>query len=635
MTQNFLGLDGFIWFYGVVEDRNDPYFIGRVRVRCFGHHTGDIIELPTEDLPWAQVMLPVTSAGISGIGQSPTGLVEGSHVFGFFRDGEARQEPVVMGSLPGYPAKSPLVEQGIYTQEQQNQVDRLNGFADPNGVYPKYTGAPDTSQLAVMEKYNPDFHFSINADKLQVARFQNIGTAIVEPMQLASAFISKGGGSFFGLVADIITTAVGRVLGADVLSSAGGVLGGFTNAVKQVADGVSSAGNTMLGSALGLTTEELANATISTESFTGGIVEAKLAVPRLPSGDKLLQKGMSFAGVDDVGNFVLSVDSPETMQELFEGSAASTEFINNYNGAKQRIDAGLGVVEGSVSKVLDPSVLGIRNALGLVETNEEQVSRLNELNNELGNTGGAASQSKLIEVTNKTAGVVDNKAEIIGLAEDGFSDTITQAKTVIGDQGVSIPQKAQVTKSGITKLMNNFIGANKDSWSMPEPPQDDGTYPKRHVYETESGHTMMYDDNDDRRTIQQRHASGSQYLIYNDGTKLDHIVSDHIIGVEGTSYTNIQEDQIVSLNGRYKIFVNKDEERDNNYDIVVGKNANINIQVDKGDLNINILDGRINANCSDNFNMIVGGDTNLITQGDYTINAGGEITLQGDKIFLN
>ena len=183
--------------------------------------------------------------------------------------------------------------------------------------------------------------------------------------------------------------------------------------------------------------------------------------------------------------------------------------------------------------------------------------------------------------------------------------------------------------------MNNFIGANSDSFSMPGPPAGSDTFPKRHVMETESGHIMMYDDNTDSRTIQQRHATGTQYMVFNDGTKLDHIVSDHIIGVEGTSYTNIQEDQIVTLNGRYKIFVNLEEKRDNNYDIVVGKNANINIQVDKGDININVLDGRINANCSDNFNMIVGGDTNIITQGDYTVNAGGEITLQGEKIYLN
>ena len=30
----FMGQDGFIWFTGVVEDRNDPDSLGRVRVLC-------------------------------------------------------------------------------------------------------------------------------------------------------------------------------------------------------------------------------------------------------------------------------------------------------------------------------------------------------------------------------------------------------------------------------------------------------------------------------------------------------------------------------------------------------------------------------------------------------------------------
>ena len=76
--QNFLGQDGFIWFVGVVEDRADPTFTGRVRVRCLGYHTENKIDLPTTDLPWAMPMLPITSSGISGIGQTPLGLVEGS-----------------------------------------------------------------------------------------------------------------------------------------------------------------------------------------------------------------------------------------------------------------------------------------------------------------------------------------------------------------------------------------------------------------------------------------------------------------------------------------------------------------------------------------------------------------------------
>ena len=57
---NFLGFNGFIWFNGVVEDRNDPQKLGRVRVRCVGIHTQDKAVLPTADLPWSQVILPVS-----------------------------------------------------------------------------------------------------------------------------------------------------------------------------------------------------------------------------------------------------------------------------------------------------------------------------------------------------------------------------------------------------------------------------------------------------------------------------------------------------------------------------------------------------------------------------------------------
>ena len=616
-SNNFIGMDGFIWFQGVVEDRQDPYLIGRVRVRCFGHHTGDIEELPTHDLPWAQVMLPVTSAGISGIGQSPTGLVEGSHVFGFFRDGEDRQEPVVMGSLPGYPVE--------LAQEDK-------GFYDPNLEFPRYINSPDTNQLATRDDYsfNPTLteHASAVTDKINIKNFKEIGTAVVEPMQLASAFISKGGGSFFGLIADIITSAVGSVIGANVLGSVGSTLNGFTDGINGLTKSITDGGASFLQDNIGLAGSELNKSVVNFSSSVAGKVRAQLEVPRLPSIGDLTKAGLKNAGITDTGNFKLDVINPATMQTLFE-DAAPTELLNNFNAAKERVDAGLGVVAGSVSKVLDPTVLGIRGALGTLETSEAQSGAIADFNNQLKAQGGTAGQGTLLTVTDKITGVVTSTVEDIG------QDSISAAKTVLGDQGISIPQKSSLNIFGVPKLMNNFIGGNKDSWSMPELPEASDVYPHRHVYETEAGHVMMYDDNLGFETIMQRHTSGTRYAMMYDGSKVDHIVSDHIIGVEGTSYTNIKEDQIVTLNGRYKIYVNKDENRDNNYDIVVGKNSNINIQVDKGDININVLDGRINANCSDNFNMIVGGDTNIITQGDYTVNAGGIATIQADKIFLN
>ena len=48
--ENFYGKDGFIWFTGVVEDRDDPDKLGRVRVRCVGYHTDDVTKIPTDFL---------------------------------------------------------------------------------------------------------------------------------------------------------------------------------------------------------------------------------------------------------------------------------------------------------------------------------------------------------------------------------------------------------------------------------------------------------------------------------------------------------------------------------------------------------------------------------------------------------
>ncbi len=89
----------FCWFTGVVEDRNDPEELNRVKVRCFGYHTEDKGVLPTESLPYASVMLPTTSSGTSGVGDTPHGLMNGSWVVGFFRDGPSAQDPVIMGTI--------------------------------------------------------------------------------------------------------------------------------------------------------------------------------------------------------------------------------------------------------------------------------------------------------------------------------------------------------------------------------------------------------------------------------------------------------------------------------------------------------------------------------------------------------
>jgi hypothetical protein len=128
----------FAWFTGVVEDINDPFQLGRIKVRCIGYHTDDKGLIATSDLPWATPMMPVSSASMSGIGMSATGILQGSWVVGFFRDGPSAQDPIILGTIPSSSVKLP---------------DKSKGFSDPDGKYPLESfvtnNFPDTPTEAI------------------------------------------------------------------------------------------------------------------------------------------------------------------------------------------------------------------------------------------------------------------------------------------------------------------------------------------------------------------------------------------------------------------------------------------------------------------------------------------------------
>src|SRR6056300_189406 len=88
------------WFLGYVINSSPPAGLeGRVKVRILGVHSGNTDDIPEKDLPWAQVIVPTTEGGTSGIGRIPQ-LTTGAFVFGIFLDGVASQIPLVLGSLP-------------------------------------------------------------------------------------------------------------------------------------------------------------------------------------------------------------------------------------------------------------------------------------------------------------------------------------------------------------------------------------------------------------------------------------------------------------------------------------------------------------------------------------------------------
>ena len=362
-NENYMGLGGFFYFFGVVEDRQDPLKTGRLRVRIVGTHTQDKLALPTTDLPWALCVLPITASGISGIGNSATGLLEGSWVFGFFRDGHFRQEPVILGSLPGRPTEL---------------ADNRKGFYDPNEIYPKYKDEPDVNRLAVNNKdsdgneINPSLSLTIRRE----TRITGIPTADYNSM----------------------TTAVGDLTAA--------------------------------------------------------------------------------------------------------------------------------------------------------------------------------------------------------------SDGTT--------------------------------------WNQPNIPYN-ALYPYNHVYESESGHLQEFDDTPGVERIHIRHRTGSGIEYHPDGTRTDIIKGDQYTLTTGDNQVYIQGKSDTTINGRHKLYINKDGGLNNHYDIQIGPGANINIQVDNGDINLHTLNGRLNLNSGGDTNLKVGGSLtidvagNLIqnVEGSTTENTSGAVIVRGATIDLN
>ena len=113
-TPGFLGAQ-FNWWIGQIADdatwrdntasgkhesgNQIPGFGRRYKVRIIGYHDKQEESIPSDQLPWAQVMYPVTAGGGQAAAYQTTALRQGNFVFGFFLDGQDQQVPVIMGIL--------------------------------------------------------------------------------------------------------------------------------------------------------------------------------------------------------------------------------------------------------------------------------------------------------------------------------------------------------------------------------------------------------------------------------------------------------------------------------------------------------------------------------------------------------
>jgi hypothetical protein len=135
MTTQTVGEEGFRWFVGKVEDRNDPLKQGRVRIRIYNIH-GNPVEVPTEDLPWATILMPGYSASLKQVGVSPTGIQVESTVIGFFLDGNETTMPLIIGVMPGQGDVSELARENMTINKQRvDPGGSTQSFREPESAY--------------------------------------------------------------------------------------------------------------------------------------------------------------------------------------------------------------------------------------------------------------------------------------------------------------------------------------------------------------------------------------------------------------------------------------------------------------------------------------------------------------------
>ena len=121
------------WFLGeVVNVKDDPLKLGRVRVRVHGIHD-DIDNIKDADLPWAQIVVPVTQGVHDGKGQY-LGILKGTQVFGVFLDGQNSQLPMVIGTVPKEGDENDKAEENYpHNKVYQTETGHYKEYDDTEG----------------------------------------------------------------------------------------------------------------------------------------------------------------------------------------------------------------------------------------------------------------------------------------------------------------------------------------------------------------------------------------------------------------------------------------------------------------------------------------------------------------------
>lgn len=556
-------------YHGIVESILDPLKCDRVKVRIFGLHTDNKALIPTDDLPWAQVLKSTDSASISGIGTSGQYMVNGTWVVVDFLDKD-QQYPIVLGTIQGIP-KDP------FTMQEADEQQTVFGGEVPPSVVTDSSGKPvvasDSTPVATEQKQ--ELVAPTDGAK-RASNFTSVSDRCINLIKTAEGFSAK-----------------------PYLDTNGKYSIGYGS--QKMPNG----------------SEVKASDTIS-QADAFALLKARINNEFLPSVKRQVKVPVTQGMIDALVSFAYNFGSnflPTTslLSELNSGryDVAASKFPD-YNKA---------------------TVKGVKKELAALTTRRNKEKTLFLSDGIPTATGDLDKSKIPSDATTPDGTPVSDLPPAPASSNDklkniGFYDPVGKYPLYrnepdthrlarhdnIGQSIVYIKETAR--KTDIPK-------AGGGTFDQPEIPYN-AQYPFNKVLATESGHVMEFDDTEHCRRIHLYHASGTFTEIDDNGTQVNRIVGDGFEILERNGNVFVNGSMNVTVNGATNLKVGNTLNIDvsgeakinvfNNANINVGGTANLAVKDSfnvhaksinlESDTEFNIKATSLNLNGSDSVNLI-------------------------------
>ena len=480
LKTNFVGRDGFRWWIGQVapiaawKDQADGAGWGnRCKVRIMGYHPYSELELPNEQLPWAQVLLGVSDgSGAANRARSPK-ISQGDTVLGFFLDGDDAQLPCVIGIFGRTDAVS-------YSGAYSKPFEPFTGFTDAvkqsSAIVPNESSESNTESQKSPRMVSPEIADKVSGEikdpgKKEVSAYEAIGKKVT----MATAKISSE--------IDNIKTDIENFVG-DVQNIIKGITDGIGNFTQQINERIGAITKSIQSGATGM----IHNMTGALSEAMGGAMNKGLDVLYKGVYATVLaatgsSKAADLAGIAAQSTFISPVKAISDALPCIANSVIGgiggmiqgllTNIADNVTNfvqcvADQGVGAIMNTIIGGITKALQPLLGGVGKILGgfnpfsfltsAVDAFQNVVSALdcneppadyalasNEWTIGVGtNEGSGTPVSQILETANKAReaasrgfGIVDAVQDIAGLTGSlGVFDFANPSVSVPGFESV-------------------------------------------------------------------------------------------------------------------------------------------------------------------------------------------------------